>query len=75
VFAHTSPVYVDVDGRRGARAHAARWCLDLLDRLEALVTGHGRFDPARREAQLADLLAVITRARQVYANVATAAAS
>jgi hypothetical protein len=75
VFAHTSPVYVDVDGRRVARAHAARWCLDLLDRLEALVTGHGRFDPARREAQLADLLAVITRARQVYANVATAAAS
>src|SRR5207248_4809987 len=70
VFAHSSPVYVDVGGRRVGRADAARWCLDLLDRLEALVTEHGRFDPARRTEQLGDLLAVVTRAREVYATVA-----
>jgi hypothetical protein len=73
VFAHTSPVYVDVDGRRVARADAARWCLDLLDRLEALVTEQGRFDPARRDEQLGDLQAVITRARVVYREVLASA--
>jgi hypothetical protein len=70
VFAHTSPVYVDVGGHRVARADAARWCLDLLGRLEALVTEHGRFDPARRAEQLGDLVTVIGRAREVYAQVA-----
>jgi hypothetical protein len=74
VFAHTSPVYVDVGGRRVARADAARWCLDLLDHLEGLVTEQGRFDPARRDEQLGDLLAVITRARVVYREVLAAAA-
>lgn len=69
VFAHTSPVYVDVEGRRVARAAAARWCLDLLDGLQALVTEHGRFDPARRAAQLGDLIAVLDRARARYRDV------
>jgi hypothetical protein len=63
-------VYVDVGGRRVARADAARWCLDLLDRLETLVMEQGRFDPARREEQLGDLLAVIDQARAVYREVA-----
>jgi hypothetical protein len=66
VFAHTSPVYVDVDGRRVARPEAARWCLRLLDGLAELVAEHGRFDPARRDEQLGDLLAVLDRARAVY---------
>jgi hypothetical protein len=69
VFAHTSPVYVDVEGRRVARPEAARWCLRLLDGLQDLVTQHGRFDPARREQQLGDLLAVIDRARAFYTTV------
>ncbi len=66
VFAHTSPVYVDVAGRRVARPDAARWCLRLLDGLQELVTEHGRFDPARRDEQLGDLVAVLDRARAVY---------
>jgi hypothetical protein len=66
VFAHTSPVYVDVDGRRVARAASARWCLTALDGLERLVHEHGRFDPEHREEQLGDLMAVITQARSVY---------
>jgi hypothetical protein len=70
VFAHTSPVYVDVQGRRVARPEAARWCLRLLDGLQDLVTGHGRFDPARRDQQLGDLLAVIDRARAFYRTAA-----
>ena len=40
---HTSPVYVDVPGRRVARPDAARWCLRLLDGLQDLVTEHERF--------------------------------
>jgi hypothetical protein len=70
VFAHTSPVYVDVDGRRVGRPEAARWCLRLLDGLAELVVEHGRFDPARRDEQLADLLTVLDRARAVYRAVA-----
>jgi hypothetical protein len=69
VFAHTTPVYVDVDGRRVARSESARWCLSMLDGLQALVTEHGRFDPQHRERQLGDLVAVLDRARQVYRAV------
>ncbi|OZM83684.1 hypothetical protein CFP66_04145 [Pseudonocardia sp. MH-G8] len=72
VFAHTSPVYVDVAGQRVARSDAARWCLGLLDRLQALATEHGRFDPDRRTEQLGDLTAVIGRARAFYERVAAA---
>jgi hypothetical protein len=70
VFAHTTPVYVDVDGRRVARSESARWCLGMLDGLQSLVTEHGRFDPQHRERQLGDLVAVLDHARQVYRAVA-----
>ncbi|MCO1659534.1 hypothetical protein [Pseudonocardia humida] len=66
VFAHTSPVYVDVGGRRPARAESARWCLAVLDGLRGLVEEHGRFDPGRRAEQLGDLLDVLDRARAFY---------
>ena len=36
VYAHTSPVWIDVAGRTVARAVDAAWCLDWLDRLETL---------------------------------------
>ena len=75
VFAHTSPVYVDVDGRRVARPDAARWCLGLLDGLQELITEHGRFDPVRRAEQLGDLVAVLDRARAVYRAVGTGPAA
>ncbi|MFC5139999.1 CehA/McbA family metallohydrolase [Actinomycetospora rhizophila] len=66
VFAHTSPVHVEVGGARVGRAADARWCLGLLDRLEEIVVAEGRFDPERREAQLADHREVLDRARAVY---------
>jgi hypothetical protein len=69
VFAHTTPVYVDVDGCRVAREESARWCLRLIDGLADLAAEQGRFDPEHRERQLGDLLAVLDRAREVYRAV------
>ena len=70
VFAHTTPLYVDVAGRRVARASSAAWCLDALDALEGLVTAEGRLDPERRTEQLGDLVAVVDRARAFYRGIA-----
>jgi len=69
VFAHTTPVYVDVDGRRVGRAASARWCLRLLDGLQELAAEQGLFDPANRELQLGELVAVLDRARAFYRDV------
>ncbi|MDN5859299.1 MAG: CehA/McbA family metallohydrolase [Pseudonocardia sp.] len=69
VFAHASPIYVDLDGRRVANGASARWCLNMLDGLQELATGQGRFDPQHRERQLGDLVAVLDRAREVYRAV------
>src|SRR5439155_13552073 len=33
VYAHTSPVHIEVDGKRATRAGSGAWCLDWLDRL------------------------------------------
>ena len=75
LLAHTTPVYVDVAGRRVARAADAAWCLGFLDRLEALATAHGSFDGRSRDRQLGDLVAVIEEARSFYRGVAGAATS
>ena len=65
-FAHTTAVYIDVAGRRVARATDARWCLDYLETLRAFAGEHGQFsDPARR----ADLDAVLDDARTYYRRV------
>jgi hypothetical protein len=69
VFAHTTPVYVDVDGRRVARPVSARWCLRLLDGLQELAAEQGRFDPGEKERQFGDLVAVLDRARSFYRAV------
>ena len=63
VFAHTSPVWVEVDGRPVRRPASARWLLDWLDRFEALLGDHGRFADA---AQRASVVAVVDQARRVY---------
>jgi hypothetical protein len=73
VLAHTSPVYVDVAGRRVARTADARWCLALLDTLERFVGEHGHFDPATRTPRLGDLTAVLDQARAFYRQVAESA--
>jgi hypothetical protein len=69
VFAHTSPVHVEVAGQRVVREADVRWCLGLLDRVEALVVAEGRFDAAHRDAQLADHHAPFARARAVYRSL------
>jgi hypothetical protein len=67
VFAHTSPVWVEVGGRPVRRPASARWLLDWLDRFEALLGEHGRFAD---DGQRADVLAVVDRARRWYRAVA-----
>jgi hypothetical protein len=66
VFAHTSPVYVEAGGRPVARAASARWLLDWLDRLEELLTAHGRFADDR---QRDEVTAVVERARPFYQSL------
>jgi hypothetical protein len=66
-YAHTSPVYVDMDGRRVARESDARWCLDWLDRLQHLVERYGRYHSATHQAEV---LATISKARAFYCSIA-----
>jgi hypothetical protein len=67
VFAHTSPVWVEVAGRPVRRPASARWLLDWLDRFEALLGEHGRFAD---DAQRAEVVAVVDRARRWYRAIA-----
>jgi hypothetical protein len=67
VFAHTSPVWVEVGGRPVRRPASARWLLDWLDRFEALLGGHGRF---AGDGQRAEVLGVVERARAAYQAIA-----
>jgi hypothetical protein len=66
VFAHTTPFYINVDGRRVARKKSADWCLDWLDRVEVLASEHGHFAD---ESQLRDLISVLDQARHFYRGV------
>jgi hypothetical protein len=63
VFAHTSPVHVEVAGRPVVRAASAEWLLDWLDRLEALLRSDGRFD---NDDQRDELLTVVEQGRAYY---------
>ncbi|MFI6502711.1 CehA/McbA family metallohydrolase [Nonomuraea typhae] len=62
-YALTSPVHVDVAGRRVARGPDVRWCLDWLDLLEDLVRTRARLP---KPGQLGDHLRLFERAREVY---------
>jgi hypothetical protein len=73
VLAHTSPVYVDVAGRRVGRAADAHWCTELLDNVELLVQKHGFFEPENRDAHLHDFAVLFDEARSFYRGVAEAA--
>ncbi|MDL5155778.1 CehA/McbA family metallohydrolase [Actinomycetospora termitidis] len=68
VFAHTTPVHVEVDGARIARAADAAWCLEFLDRLGRHLDEHGRFadEPEEAARQRADHTEVLDRARAYY---------
>jgi hypothetical protein len=63
VFAHTSPVYIDVLGHPLESAGSARWLLDWLRRLEELVRTHGHF---AGDTQRDQLIALVQRARGYY---------
>lgn len=63
VFAQTSPVYLDVAGRRVAREDDVRWCLDYLDGFEKMIRTRARLSEDR---QLTDHLDLIEAARAVY---------
>ena len=67
VFAHTSPIWVEVNGHRVACPADARWCLDWLDRFEELCRRQGHFAD---DAQLNELVGVLDAARGVYRSIA-----
>ncbi|MBE1561156.1 CehA/McbA family metallohydrolase [Nonomuraea africana] len=62
-YALSSPVYLDVEGRRVARRQDVQWCLDWLEALEELVREHAVL---HTPDQLDDHLAVLERAREIY---------
>ncbi|WP_090936865.1 CehA/McbA family metallohydrolase [Nonomuraea jiangxiensis] len=62
-YALTSPVYVDVHGRRVARQEDVRWCLEWLDLLEDLIRQHGRL---AGPYQFGDHMSLLEQARAVY---------
>lgn len=66
VYAHTSPVWIEIDGRAVAQAKDAAWCLDWLRHFEQCVRQHGKFSKAD---QLQDLLELVDQARQFYRQV------
>ncbi|MGW3957065.1 CehA/McbA family metallohydrolase, partial [Streptomyces sp. NPDC004752] len=66
VYAHTSPVWIDVAGHTVARATDAAWCLDWLDRLETLTRKAGNFP---HPDQLHDLVNVLDQARAFYRSI------
>lgn len=72
-LAHTSPVFVDVDGHGVARAADARWCLELIDRVEQLLAEHGTFSHHERAERLSAYRAIFDDARAFYRNVVATA--
>ncbi|MCQ8192701.1 CehA/McbA family metallohydrolase [Streptomyces rugosispiralis] len=66
VYAHTSPVWVDMAGQSVARGEDAAWCLDWIDRFERLIRDVGTFT---EPGQLEDLLGVLDQARAIYDKI------
>jgi hypothetical protein len=65
-LAHSTPVYVDVDGARVTRRAAAEWCLTLIDGLQRLLTEHGRFAADNRDHHLAAFTDLLDQGRRFY---------
>ncbi len=67
LFAHTSPIYVDVPGAPLADPAAAGYFVEWIDRLVAMCRTDGRYpDDASRE----EVIALFTSAREVYERMA-----
>ncbi|MDE3095498.1 MAG: CehA/McbA family metallohydrolase [Chloroflexota bacterium] len=63
LFAHTSPIYVTVDGAPVARAEDAAYFVEWIERLIAMTRAEGRFVS---EAQMDDVLAVFREGQAYY---------
>jgi hypothetical protein len=59
VFAHTSPVYIDVLGHALEGSGSARWLLDWLWRLEELIRTHGQFTNDTQRARSSPSLSAL----------------
>ena len=67
VYAHTSPVWLEMGGHGVRRSADAQWCLAWLDNLMSLIRDKGRF---AHEGQLAEVAALIDRAGNFYREIA-----
>jgi hypothetical protein len=66
-FAHTSPVYIEVNGQSGVVRHDAQFFIDWIDReIDFYKDLPGFREPAHREA----MLRLFKSAREVYASLA-----
>lgn len=70
VFAHTSPIYVLVGGKRIAHRDDARFFQEWIRRLEAMLHRRGQFSTPERKQEV---LALFERASKVYREIETAA--
>jgi hypothetical protein len=73
-IAHTSPINVDIAGKRVAQEADARWCLRILDELGVLIAEHGHFDPGRKQEVLSAFDELLDEARGYYMGVGERAA-
>jgi LmbE family N-acetylglucosaminyl deacetylase len=64
--AHTSPIYVTLEGRRRGSAKEAREFLGVIDRLTEWVNTKGLFDSAKEKEAVLD---VIRQGRSVYESI------
>jgi hypothetical protein len=63
VFAHTSPVYVHLDGKPVTVAEDLRFYIDWIDRLIARTAKQGRFaTPEKRD----EVINLFRRAQEIY---------
>lgn len=67
VFAHSSPIYIDMPGRHAPAAESARLFLDQLGYLERWVEQQANFPASENKAEA---LSRIASARAVYAKLA-----
>jgi hypothetical protein len=69
--AHTSPIYVTVDGKPTASKADAEFMMRWIDRLVEVAQQPGRY---QTDAQRADVLAIYREAKDVYEEIARRAA-
>ena len=66
MYAHTSPVHIEVAGNRIARLDDAAWCLEWLDHLERMIRTEGTYSTPER---MQDVLDVVERGRDFYRSI------